>query len=1475
MKRFAKTTALLLVLSLMMAIICPTISYGKNLGENEGWLEVTASTSSNANSSLTAQNLVDGNEDSFWSSSGYQTDTPPEGDYAVLSFQGTASVSKIVITPRKGFTSTFPKDFKLQYTINKKDWIDLASYEDYQATEEEQVFTFDQPIEAKKVRIVGTRYGVDDFNTYYMQIAEMKVYGSIIALPNPPIWGSSPITEPYEYVADGSFSGEEQPYSPDPLVNYRWDNPTADDDLEIFLRKPVSATTEQEDAFQRLDSATTDNVDIEVTGEGTILLDFGVEFAGWLEIDSPDLSGELTLGVSEYNQPAFVNSGPQSPSKTAAPVKYGDTYRLELNSELYEGVQFGFINVTNFDQPFHISDIRLVCQTKPVNYEGSFDSDNEMLNKIWYTAAYDVRANLKKDYMAAILMDRGDRHSWTGDAYPTQAASLVAFYNTDFVLENMRYTSTRSNGIESYELYWVLSLIDYYEYTGDQQGVKSLLSEATKRLDHAYDIYGTNPNLGFYGWDERLGAGFENPNIEENQNGYQLLSIQAWKDFSEVLRDLGETELADKYQGYADEKTAELQSDPKWYQKYGIHAFSDAVNADVLPEEAEAQIAETYFTDRINRLSYSPFNQYFILQAMGETGRYDDAISSILDLWGGQIEYGGTTFFETYRPQWNAELDQNGPVPNNQAGYTSLAHPWSAGVLPWMNEEILGIHATQPGFTTFEVTPHLGRQLTRVSGSTMTPYGKIEVSFDTNTGDCSVIVPEGTTAKIGIPKVEKEITSISMNGALQEIKQQDETFVYFEVSGGNYQFKVNYEGTTPTYTAPAYKYDAEILGTDTTTQGNWGGVYGSEGYVLCAYNGGDVRVLPDYVEDIQYTKASSTQWATDTTDVRALASNRLNLENRNLGALYTNDPIACQQTFTVDIQLKEQREYTVALYFVDWDSDNTRQLAIEMFDGDTLNMVAPVKVVKDYSDGAYVIYQYDKSARFRIDQMRGANATLSGIFFGTGMGDDPIITTTTVDDQDPQVSYEGNWTHDPIQGACNETFSYSNIAGNKASFQFEGDGIALLASRESNRGIAQVIVDGTPYDKIDLYSPTIIRQSEVFRLDNLSEGTHTIEVVVTGEQNPAASGCYVDVDAFVVSNIVQTVESVASQLETPIIAQDDTQLTMPEVPEGFIVELTNTSHPEIISLDGKITNPETDTEVELTFTVSKDGRSATAVRTVSVPGKPAEPVETNKDILNKVIAYAENAADSDEFDNVIADVQETFKAALDAAKLVAKDDMATQETVDAAWKALLTEIHKLGFVKGDITSLEDLVALAETYDINDYVEAGQAEFQEALKAAQELLADKDNAMAEEIEVAESNLLNAMLNLRYKADKSILEKVIAEANEVDSNAYTAESYAVLEAAVAEANTVMANEDATQEEVDAAVTSVQEAMKGLVAVEIPTNETPADNNADGTQTGQESTTTKANAAKTGDTTPVAGAIAATIVGVVLLAIRKKNK
>ena len=86
----------------------------------------------------------------------------------------------------------------------------------------------------------------------------------------------------------------------------------------------------------------------------------------------------------------------------------------------------------------------------------------------------------------------------------------------------------------------------------------------------------------------------------------------------------------------------------------------------------------------------------------------------------------------------------------------------------------------------------------------------------------------------------------------------------------------------------------------------------------------------------------------------------------------------------------------------------------------------------------------------------------------------------------------------------------------------------------------------------------------------------------------------------------------------------------------------------------------------------------------------------------------------------------------------------------------------------------------------------------------------------------------------------------------------------------------NENATQEEVDAAVTSVQTAIDNLVAVDGTPAETPTENNnTAGSQTGQESTAPKANAAKTGDFAPIAGIAALAIASITMATLKKKNK
>ena len=784
--------------------------------------------------------------------------------------------------------------------------------------------------------------------------------------------------------------------SPDPIFGYSWADPKATDGLESYQLRPISCTVSNPKHFN-LDSFKKRGV-ITVNGTGDIFFDFGQTNAAWMEFDSPDLGEKVEMSISEFNEPPVHALG--YPPKTLSPKKHGNTYRLELNPDLYEGVRFGWIHVRSFTKKWHITGVRLICQVKPVNYNGSFSCSDTLLTSIWYTGAYTVKLNLLKDYLGAILMNRGDRFSWTGDAHPAQAASMVAFGNFDFVKKNIAYTSTQANGIRSYALYWVLSLIDYYKYTGDAATLKSYIDNACAKLDDGYKVYGTNPNLEYYGWDERLGAGFEHPNIPEPQNAYKMLSIRAWKEFATIMGAYGRADLRDKYNNYANEKIVALRKDVAWYQSFGLHASADAVTTNLLNTGEKKAIYEQSFTDRVNRVSYSPFNQYFVIQAFAAMNKYDDALSSIRDLWGGQVNYGGTTFFEDYRPSWNAVVGKNGPVPNNQCGFTSLCHPWGAGVTKWLSEEVLGIKPTSPGFATFDILPHLGRTLTNVSGKMPTPLGKISADFNVSTGLCTFSTPAGTIGRIGIPKVEKNITSIKINGKLiwdgtyQPVAgfggaNEDPEFIYLTgVQSGTYKTVVNYKGNIPGYSERVESYPASIVGIDLATGGNWGKVYGKDGYVLCNYygNGKDKISLPAYVDSVIYYKVKGNNmplnnvWETNTSDCRALAPDPANSFPRTAACLYAMDADQIGYTFTSTIAIKGIRTYNVSLYFLDWDKKG-RKIAVEMFDAETSKLIAPVKIVKNCTGGAYLTYSYNKSSKFRINLVRGDNPVLSGIFF--------------------------------------------------------------------------------------------------------------------------------------------------------------------------------------------------------------------------------------------------------------------------------------------------------------------------------------------------------------------------------------------------------------------------------------------------------------------------------------------------------------
>ena len=199
--------------------------------------------------------------------------------------------------------------------------------------------------------------------------------------------------------------------------------------------------------------------------------------------------------------------------------------------------------------------------------------------------------------------------------------------------------------------------------------------------------------------------------------------------------------------------------------------------------------------------------------------------------------------------------------------------------------------------------------------------------------------------------------------------------------------------------------------------------------------------------------------------------------------------------------------------------------------------------------------------------------------------------------------------------------------------------------------------------------------------------------------------------------------------------------------------------------------------------------------------------------LNKAKGYVEDGS----VDDCVESIRKLFAEAIAEGEAVMADEYATREEVTNATVKLMRAIHALNMKPGDKTDLEMTVELGDSIDLTKYVEAGQAEFTEALAKAKEVLADGD-AFQEDIDNAWNALVDAISNLRLKADKSVLEDLINEANGIDTSLYTEESVAAFRAAFTAADAVLADETLSEDDqakVDEAANALSAAIDGLTA------------------------------------------------------------
>lgn len=172
----------------------------------------------------------------------------------------------------------------------------------------------------------------------------------------------------------------------------------------------------------------------------------------------------------------------------------------------------------------------------------------------------------------------------------------------------------------------------------------------------------------------------------------------------------------------------------------------------------------------------------------------------------------------------------------------------------------------------------------------------------------------------------------------------------------------------------------------------------------------------------------------------------------------------------------------------------------------------------------------------------------------------------------------------------------------------------------------------------------------------------------------------------------------------------------------------------------------------------------------------------------------------------------TVEEAISDAETVINDDNALEADVKVAITALTTATEAL-VPRPDKTGLEGKYGEAQAVDTTLYLSASLKAFNEAKENAKTVIAD-DNATQDVVDAAITKIDSATASLEVKPDKTNLSVLIEKAEKTDETKYTTVSYNALQKAIPGAKAVFNNAEATQAEVDAALTALQAEVDGLV-------------------------------------------------------------
>jgi len=476
-----------------------------------------------------------------------------------------------------------------------------------------------------------------------------------------------------------------------------------------------------------------------------LLLDFEKETYGKVILEQLRGRGDLHVYYGETRQEALAE-------------KLAETYdQMTINRELPQtdtlaARAFRYVYIVT-DGDVALPDVKALYEYLPVENRGGFSCSDTLLNQIYDVSLYTLHLNTR-----AFLIDgiKRDHWIWSGDAYQSYLMNFYTFFDeavnkrTIYALRGHDPVETHINTILDYSFYWLIGVYDHFLYTGDTTFVKqvyprmqSLLTFCLNRRSDEGFVEGQHGDWVFIDWadmDKTGAVSFQQlllaRSLEATARCADLAgdreAATGYRDVAVTLRDkIGQTFWNEQKGAFVHTK-----KDGRLSEDVTRYANMFAILFDYVSPKQKQRIKDQVILNETVQPITTPYMKFYELAALCEIGEKEKAIDYVRQYWGGMLDAGATSFWETFDP--NQQGDERYAMYNRPFG-KSLCHAWGANPVYLFGKYLLGVKPLEPGYSAYEIAPSLAG-LEWIKGTVPTPSGAIGVYMDKR----KVVISPGT-----------------------------------------------------------------------------------------------------------------------------------------------------------------------------------------------------------------------------------------------------------------------------------------------------------------------------------------------------------------------------------------------------------------------------------------------------------------------------------------------------------------------------------------------------------------------------------------------------------------------------------------------------------------------------------------------------------------------------------------------------------